>query len=85
MSDDHSCFRQIIARGCVVQVERCTCGTLHLVLGPFSLKLSPQHFRTLLGTLQEAQSALEQRSEDSQAASFSLATMLSQTATRGES
>ncbi len=85
MNDGHTCFRQTIARGCVVQVERCTCGTLHLVLGPFSLRLSPQHFRSLLGTLHEAQSALDQRTEDPQEASFSLATMLSQTATRGES
>lgn len=85
VSPEHACFRQLIARGCVVQLERCTCGTLHLVLGPLSLRLSQHQFQSLLETLLEAQWALEQRAEDPQRAGFDLATLLSQTATRGES
>lgn len=88
VSQEHACFRQVIGRGCVVQVERCTCGTLHLVLGPLSLKLSPPHYESLLATLLEAQTALEQRSEcteDAPSAGLSLATLLSQTVARGES
>ena len=88
VSQEHACFRQIISRGCVVQVERCTCGTLHLVLGPLSLRLSPQHYESLIATLLEAQSVLEQRAEcaeDASSAGLSLATLLSQTVARGES
>ncbi len=91
VSQEHACFRQIIGRGCVVQVERCTCGTLHLVLGPLSLRLSPQQFESLIATLLEAQSVLEQRAqgadcaEDAPRAGLSLATLLSQTVARGES
>jgi hypothetical protein len=88
MSAEHACFRQIIARGCVVQVERCTCGTLHLVLGPLSLRLTVPQFQSLLDTLLHAKGSLEQQSDDlddSQSAGVRLATLLSQSAARGES
>lgn len=88
MSAEHACFRQVVARGCVVVVERCTCGTLHLVLGPLSLRLSPHHYDSLIATLLEAQCNLEQRAEhgeDSPSAGVSLASLLSQTVARGES
>lgn len=88
VSQEHACFRQVIGRGCVVQVERCTCGTLHLVLGPLSLKLSPAHYESLLATLLEAQTVLDQRAEcpeEAPSAGLSLATLLSHTVARGES
>jgi len=85
VSPEHACLRHVIARGCVVQIERCTCGTLHLVLGPLSLRLTHAQFQSLLETLLEAQCALELRARDPQSAGLDLATLLSQTAARGES
>lgn len=61
MSDRHTCGRELLARGCVGSVERCSCGTLHIGLGPFSLRLSPEQFKSLLGTLIAAQSCIEEQ------------------------
>lgn len=85
MNEKHACFREVIARGCVANVERCTCGTLHLLLGPFSLRLSPEQFRSLLGSLLEAQSSLEERVDDPRDSTLALARILSDNVARGQS
>ena len=56
--NEHRCCRTILARGCIASVERCTCGVLYLMMGPFSLRLSVDQYKSLLGTMLEAQGSL---------------------------
>jgi hypothetical protein len=43
--------RELIARGPVCQVERCACGTLHVTIGPFTLRLEPEVLASMWTTL----------------------------------
>lgn len=36
------CRRQLLARGPFAQVERCTCGAVHLTVGAVTLRLAPE-------------------------------------------
>lgn len=85
MSSQAGCFREVVAQSCVAGVERCSCGTLHLVLGPFTLRLSPDQFRTLLGTLIEGQSYLDGHADESRVSSLDLASLLSRHTPPGQS
>lgn len=85
MNSQTGCFREVVAQSCVAGVERCSCGTLHLVLGPFTLRLSPDQFRTLLGTLIEGQNYLDGHSEDARLSSYDLASLLGRHTTPGQS
>lgn len=85
MNDKHVCFRQLLSHGSLASIERCSCGTLHLVMGPFTLRLSADQFKSLFVTMLEAQSCLNDEAEKSHEATTSLANMLSQRAARGES
>lgn len=85
MNDKHVCFRQLLSHGSLASVERCSCGTLHLVMGPFTLRLSADQFKSLFVTMLEAQSSLQDEAEKPHEAASSLANLLSQRAARGES
>lgn len=84
MSASANCMREVIAQSCVAGVERCSCGTLHLVLGPFTLRLSPDQFRVLLGTLIEGQNHLDEKNVDPQASQVALAHLLSRRTPTGQ-
>ena len=60
-------------------------GTLHVVLGPFTLRLSAEQFKSLFVTMLEAQSSLQDEADKSHEAAASLANLLGQRAARGES
>ena len=85
MSGQAGCFREVVAQSCVAGIERCSCGTLHIVLGPFTLRLSPDQYRTLLGTLAEGQRYLDEHYDDAQLAEYSLANLLSRHTPPGQS
>jgi hypothetical protein len=85
MNDQHMCVRQVLAHGCVANVERCSCGTLHLVMGPFTLRLTADQFRALFVTMLEAQSELGELGSEPLESRMSLANLLGQRAARGES
>ncbi len=85
MSDRSDCLREVISQSCVATIERCTCGTLHLVFGPFSLRLRPEQFRQLVETLDDAQARLDERAREQPAALAGLASLLGRFAQPGES
>jgi hypothetical protein len=85
MNDRHVCTRQLLSHGSLASIERCSCGTLHLVLGPFTLRLSADQFKSLFVTMLEAQGVLQDEAEKPRGAAASLANMLGQRAARGES
>jgi len=85
VNDKHVCFRQLLAHGSLASIERCSCGTLHVVLGPFTLRLNSDQFKSLFVTMLEAQSSLQDEVEKSHESTQHLANLLSQGAARGES
>lgn len=85
MSGRAECLREVITQSCVAAVERCSCGTLHLVFGPFSLRLRPEQFRQLVDTLTDAQTQLDENSREQPAAVAGLASLLGRFAQPGES
>jgi hypothetical protein len=85
MNEKHVCYRQLLSHGSLASIERCSCGTLHVVLGPFTLRLSADQFKSLFVTMLEAQSSLQDEAEKSREATQHLASLLGQSAARGES
>jgi hypothetical protein len=43
--------RELVAHGAGCQVERCSCGTLHLSIGAVTLKMDAAMFEAVLPTL----------------------------------
>ena len=58
------CGKTVLARGPCAEVTRCTCGHLHLAMGPVTLRLEEEVLRAIGLTLLEAMQQLEPR-EDS--------------------
>lgn len=46
--------RQTLARGSMCSVDRCSCGILHVNIGPFSMRLEAAVVESLWRTLGEA-------------------------------
>lgn len=87
MSESSTCFRHLLARSEVASVERCTCGTIHLTIGPLTLRLPPSAVESLASTLLETTRALRQQESEraSEPAERRLASLLSTSQRRGES
>lgn len=51
---DHICARRTLARGTAGSIELCRCGTIHLMMGPLTLRLDPASCEALWATLGEA-------------------------------
>lgn len=49
-----TCTRTRLAESEVAAVDYCECGHMHLHLGPFSLRITPEALSGLLGTLGHA-------------------------------
>lgn len=60
------CGKTVLARGPCAEVTRCTCGHLHLAMGPVTIRLEEEVLRAISLTLLEAMQQLESR-EDSDA------------------
>ncbi|WP_223632278.1 hypothetical protein [Corallococcus sp. EGB] len=48
------CCRAVLARGPCAEVTRCSCGHIHLAVGPVTLRLEEDVLRALGHTLMEA-------------------------------
>jgi len=59
-----SCHTVRLAQSELVTVDRCSCGTLSLHLGPMTLRVRPEGLRSIMETLGAALSAHEQRAAD---------------------
>ncbi|RYZ38192.1 MAG: hypothetical protein EOO71_25005 [Myxococcaceae bacterium] len=53
------CCRAVLARGPCAEVTRCSCGHIHLAVGPVTLRLEEDVLRALGHTLLEAIHQLE--------------------------
>lgn len=53
------CRKQLLARCPLGQVETCSCGHVHLHVGPFTLRVEPHSFLVLAGMVAEAAERLE--------------------------
>ncbi|WP_171418898.1 hypothetical protein [Corallococcus exercitus] len=53
------CCRAVLARGPCAEVTRCSCGHIHLAVGPVTLRLEEDVLRALGHTLVEAIQKLE--------------------------
>lgn len=56
--DRPSCRRDILASNDFAQVERCSCGAVHLTIGALTLRLQPSSIAPLAETLADAATAL---------------------------
>ena len=54
MSTDCASRRGLLSEGPFCKVEQCGCGTIHLSLGPFTLRLHPDVVESIWRTLGEA-------------------------------
>ena len=52
--DGRECHRRLLARSGPAEVAACTCGHLHLSVGPVTLRLDEGVLHALWGTLGEA-------------------------------
>ncbi|RKH16616.1 hypothetical protein D7Y13_04090 [Corallococcus praedator] len=57
------CCRAVLARGPCAEVTRCSCGHIHLAVGPVTLRLEEDVLRALGHTLLEAIHHLEAASQ----------------------
>ncbi|MFZ5476507.1 MAG: hypothetical protein ACOZNI_06980 [Myxococcota bacterium] len=58
MSPQRPCVHSDLARGPLGSVEACSCGAVHLCLGPFSLRLDPPAFLSLCDLVDRARARL---------------------------
>ncbi|MGE6759765.1 hypothetical protein ACQKGO_17245 [Corallococcus interemptor] len=58
------CCRAVLARGPCAEVTRCSCGHIHLAVGPVTLRLEEDVLRALGHTLVEAIHQLESPHEE---------------------
>ena len=52
--DGKTCRRATLARNGAGSVQRCTCGTVHLTIGPATLRLPPEAVAALRELLSDA-------------------------------
>ena len=63
MNDEQECRRATLARNAAGSVQRCTCGTLHLSIGPATLRLPSNALGALRDLLRNAAEAASSGSE----------------------
>ena len=73
-----SCHTVRVAQSELVAVDRCSCGTLSIHLGPMTLRVRPEGLGSIVETLGAALRATEQYGSDSRLVQAALSTALSQ-------
>ncbi|QSQ13624.1 hypothetical protein [Myxococcus landrumensis] len=53
------CGKKVLARGPCAEVTRCTCGHIHLAMGPVTIRVEEEVLRAIGVTLAEAVQNLE--------------------------
>lgn len=61
--DDAGCRREIVARNATCKVERCSCGMLHVTIGPLTLRFDPGALEEVHRALFDALARLSARDE----------------------
>lgn len=61
---DRRCERSVLAHGPVGRVEVCSCGMVHVCVGPVTLRLEPGAVAPLVRMLAEGHEALMHRDDD---------------------
>lgn len=54
-----SCTRRTVATGEYAMVEQCTCGAVHMTIGPVTLRLAASAIGPIAATLNEAADGLK--------------------------
>lgn len=54
------CGKTVLARGPCAEVTRCTCGHIHLALGPVTIRVEEEVLRAIGMTLAEALQQLDE-------------------------
>ena len=87
MNETNPCRRELLARSETASVERCACGTVHLTIGPLTLRLPPSALSSLASTLYESACVLRASESEParEPAEHQLATLLSTRQRRGQS
>jgi len=73
-----SCHSVRVAQSELVAVDRCSCGTLSVHLGPMTLRVRPEGLGAIVETLGAALRANEQYGSESRIMQAALSTALSQ-------
>lgn len=68
-----SCSRRLLAKHPIAQLEACTCGSVHLVLGPLTLRLTPDAVGVLADLFESARRALGHATDTARAAAVASA------------
>ena len=68
--DAEGCTRRTLATSPGCKVEACDCGTLHLTLGPLTLRLERDAVQDLQGTLASALQRMDAREHPRAAVRF---------------
>lgn len=76
--DSRSCQSVRVAQSELVAVDRCSCGTLSVHLGPMTLRVRPEGLGAIVETLGAALRATEPCSSDARLVQAALSTALSQ-------
>jgi hypothetical protein len=85
MTESNPCRRELLARSETASVERCACGTVHLTIGPLTLRLPPSAVESLASTLHESARVLRAHEPAHEPAERQLATLLGASQRRGQS
>jgi hypothetical protein len=73
-----SCHTVRVAQSELVAVDRCSCGTLSIHLGPMTLRVRPEGLGSIVDTLSAALRANEQFGSDARIMQAALSNALSQ-------
>ena len=73
-----SCHTVRVAQSELVAVDRCSCGTLSIHLGPMTLRVRPEGLGSIVETLNAALRANERYASDTRLVQAALSTALSQ-------
>jgi hypothetical protein len=64
MREDSACEQTVLARSSLGRVARCSCGHIHVGVGPVTLRLERPALRALAELIAEAEAALSAHEEE---------------------
>ena len=60
MNQDQSCKQETLSQHNCFQISRCSCGALHLSIGPMTIRLAPESMRDLSAVVLAARARLHE-------------------------
>lgn len=58
MSQESQCQQELLSQDRCYQVTRCSCGAVHVTIGPITMRLEPEAYHSLLAVLLAARQHL---------------------------